>query len=66
MKFLKYFTFLSKEEIEESAKVMETSPQERYSQKLLAENVTEIVHGRKLRNSAQKVSEALFKGDVSE
>ena len=65
-KFLKYFTFLSKEEIEESAKVMETSPQERYSQKLLAENVTEIVHGRQLRNSAQKVSEALFKGDVRE
>ena len=65
-KFLKYFTFLSKEEIEESAKVMETSPQERYSQRLLAENVTEIVHGRQLRNSAQKVSEALFKGDVRE
>ena len=65
-KFLKYFTFLSEEEIEESEKIMETSPQERCSQKLLAENVTEIVHGQQLRNSAQKVSHALFKGDVRE
>mgnify|MGYP001249217882 FL=1 len=65
-KFLKYFTFLSEEEIEESEKIMETSPQERCSQKLLAENVTEIVHGKQLRNSAQKVSHALFKGDVRE
>ncbi len=63
-KFLKFFTFLTEEEILESAKMVESKPQERFAQRLLADNVTDIVHGKKLRVSAQTVASVLFKGDV--
>ena len=63
-KFLRYFTFLSEEEILESERVMKRRPYERLAQRLLADNVTDIVHGRELRISAQTVASALFKGDV--
>ena len=63
-KFLRYFTFLSEEEILESERVMKRRPHERFAQRLLADSVTDIVHGRELRTSAQKVASALFNGDV--
>ena len=63
-KFLRYFTFLSEEEILESESVTKRRPYERLAQRLLADNVTDIVHGRELRISAQTVASALFKGDV--
>ena len=44
--------------------MMKRRPYERLAQRLLADNVTDIVHGRELRISAQTVASALFKGDV--
>lgn len=65
IKFIKYFTFLSKEEIEELEKEMETAPEKRVAHKKLAEEVTKIVHGEEALNQAIRISEALFSGAIS-
>lgn len=66
VKYLKYFTFLSKEEIEGLASVMEEAPEKRAAQKALAEEVTKLVHGEEALNQAIKISAALFNGQISE
>ena len=65
VKYLKYFTFLSREEIENLAKETEERPNLRLAQKALAYEVTEFVHGKEEAERAQKISSLLFKGDVS-
>lgn len=64
VKFLKYFTFLSKEEIEELSKSVETEPHLRRAQKRLAEEVVKLVHDEEALNQAVRISEALFSGDL--
>ncbi|ARJ51941.1 tyrosine--tRNA ligase [Staphylococcus lutrae] len=64
IKFLKYFTFLSKDEIEALAQSVEEAPHLRQAQRTLAENVTRLIHGEAALNDAQRISEALFKGDL--
>ncbi|AVQ33273.1 tyrosine--tRNA ligase [Staphylococcus muscae] len=64
IKFLKYFTFLSKEEIAELETSVETEPHLRKAQQALAENVTALIHGQEALEEAQRISEALFKGDL--
>ncbi|MBG9984497.1 tyrosine--tRNA ligase [Aerococcaceae bacterium DSM 111022] len=66
VKFLKYFTFLSKEEIEEIGKEVEENPHLRQGQKRLAEEITRFVHGQDALEDAQKITEALFTGNVSD
>ncbi|MDO4912585.1 MAG: tyrosine--tRNA ligase [Lactobacillus sp.] len=66
IKYLKYFTFLSHEEIDELAKKVETEPFKREAQKRLAEEVTKFVHGQAGLDEAKKVTEALFKGNVKD
>ena len=65
-KYLKYFTFLSKEEIEALAEQTEKEPHKRAAQKVLAEEMTRFVHGQDALDEAIKISEALFSGDVQE
>ncbi|UXR75445.1 tyrosine--tRNA ligase [Staphylococcus sp. IVB6233] len=64
VKFLKYFTFLSKEEIAELEQSVETEPHLRKAQQALAENVTALIHGQEALEEAQRISVALFKGDL--
>ncbi|MGV3244216.1 tyrosine--tRNA ligase [Staphylococcus sp. 11261D007BR] len=64
VKFLKYFTFLSKEEIEALAESVKEAPHLRKAQKALAENVTQFIHGEEALKEAQRISEALFSGDL--
>ena len=66
VKYLKYFTFLSKEEIEELEMHTLKSPELRIAQKRLAEEVTRFVHGDVALQEAIKISEILFKGNVSD
>ncbi|MBY8913129.1 tyrosine--tRNA ligase [Bacillus sp. YC2] len=66
VKYLKYFTFLSKEEIEEYAEKTETAPEKREAQKRLAEEVTALVHGREALEQAVHISQALFSGNIKE
>lgn len=64
VKYLKYFTFLSKEEIDELAKKVETEPHKREAQKKLAEEMTRFVHGEEMLEQAQRITAALFTGDI--
>lgn len=66
VKFLKYFTFLSREEIEELEVEIEERPHLRVAQRRLAEEITRFVHSEEALQDAQKITEALFTGEVSE
>ncbi len=66
IKYLKYFTFLSKEEIEELEKQLQKAPEQRAAQKALAEEMTKLVHGEEALKQAIRISEALFSGSVSQ
>lgn len=64
VKYLQYFTFLSKEEIGTLAEKVETEPHKREAQKTLAAEMTRFVHGEQALADALKITEALFTGDV--
>lgn len=64
VKYLKFFTFLSLEEIEALAQAVETEPHLRKAQKALAEEMTRLIHGQDALDQAIKISAALFSGDV--
>ncbi|MCO7126226.1 tyrosine--tRNA ligase [Sporolactobacillus shoreicorticis] len=64
--FLKYFTFLTKDEIEALAKEVKEHPEERKAQKTLAKEMTILVHGEQALKQAEHISTALFSGDVAQ
>lgn len=64
VKYLKIFTFLSREEIEALAEKVETEPHLREAQKTLAAEMTRLVHGEAALEQAVRITEALFKGDL--
>ncbi|WP_342565078.1 tyrosine--tRNA ligase [Paenibacillus sp. FSL R7-0345] len=64
IKYLKYFTFLSKEEIEALAAKVESEPHKREAQKALAEEMTRFVHSEELLEQAKRITAALFSGDI--
>lgn len=64
VKYLKYFTFLSHEEIERLEKSVQEEPHLRLAQKALAEEMTRLIHGEDSLQQAIKITEALFSGDV--
>lgn len=64
VKLLKYFTFLSREEIQELEAEVANQPHLRVAQKRLAEEVTRFVHGQEALDEAQKITQALFTGDI--
>ena len=64
IKFLKWFTFLEKEEILELEKAHKKSPDQRLAQKTLAKLLTEFVHGKKEFERVEKISRALFYDEI--
>ena len=64
VKYLKYFTFLSHEEIEALEKEVQDNPKERQAQKVLAEEMTRFVHGEEGLKDALAITNALFNGDI--
>lgn len=66
VKYLKYFTFLSREEIEAIGKQVEEQPHLREGQKRLAQEITRFVHGSAALEEAEKITQALFTGNVAE
>ena len=62
--FLKVFTFLSKDEIEDIMKKHNEAPEQRLAQKTLAKEVVTDLHGEEEYNKAIKITEALFSGDI--
>ena len=66
VKYLKYFTFLGREEIDTLEKKVQTDPGKREAQRRLAEEVTKFVHGEEKMREAERISDILFKGDIRE
>lgn len=65
VKFLKYFTFLTKEEIEAVEAEFNEAPHLRHGQKVLAREVVTLVHGVEAYEQALKITEALFSGNLA-
>ena len=65
LEYLKVFTFLSKEQIEEVYAKQLEAPETRIAQKTLAWEVVKDIHGKEEADNAVLVSEKLFKGDFN-
>ncbi len=66
VKYLKFFTFLSQEEISALEESVQTEPHKRQAQKTLAAEMTTFVHGEKALEDALKITDALFTGNVAQ
>ncbi|MEK2535689.1 tyrosine--tRNA ligase [Tetragenococcus halophilus] len=66
VRFLKYFTFFSLDEIAQIEEEFNQAPETRVAQKALAKDVTTLVHGQKGYEQAKRISEALFSGSIKE
>ena len=64
--YLKIFTFLSKEEIEEIEKQHNEEPHLRLAHKTLAKEIITFVHGEEEFKKALKITECLFNGNIKE
>lgn len=62
--YLKIFTFLSREEIEDLDKKNKENPHLREAHKMLAKCIITDLHGVESYNDAVKISESLFSGDI--
>ncbi|MGW8728885.1 tyrosine--tRNA ligase [Streptomyces sp. NPDC055808] len=66
-KFLRIFSFKSREEIEELERLTEERPQARAAQRALAEELTTLVHGAEQTAAVTAASKALFgQGELAE
>jgi tyrosyl-tRNA synthetase len=63
--FLRYFTFLPFEEIEALEGTVRAAPDKREAQRVLAREVTALVHGTPAMQEAEAISGALFRGDLA-
>ena len=63
-KFMRYFTFLSVEEIDAIEAADNAGGKKPEAQRILAEQVTELVHGQAALQAAQRISKSLFSGDL--
>ena len=62
--FLKTFTFLSRAEILDLEAEVRSRPERRTAQRVLAEQVTGLVHGAEAATRAEHISRSLFYGDL--
>lgn len=62
--YLKFLTFLSKEEIEELDRKNQEAPHLREAHQALAREVITFIHGPEAYDEAVKISKALFSGDI--
>jgi tyrosyl-tRNA synthetase len=60
IRYLKFFTFLSREEIESLEKQHAENPGKREAHKVLADEVTTRIHGQQAANAAWLASQVLF------
>ena len=63
--YLKKYTFLNKEEIEDIMKRHNQAPHLRIAQKCLAEEVIKFIHGPKAYDKAVRITESLFNGNFA-
>ena len=65
-KFLKFFTFLSVDRINEIEAADKASGQKPQAQRILAEEATRLVHGEVALMAARRITESLFSGQLSD
>ena len=65
VRYIKVFTFLSHDEIEDIAREHIANPGMRIAQKKLAYEVTVLIHGKAAADEAVAMSNVLFTGDVA-
>jgi tyrosyl-tRNA synthetase len=65
VRFLRYFTFLTPEAIESLNAQTQRAPEKREAQRVLAREVTGLVHGDAAVREAEAISAALFSGEVA-
>jgi tyrosyl-tRNA synthetase len=63
--YLKFFTWLAKEEIDRLEESVRTEPEKRRAQRELARHVTALVHGETELEKALRASEVLFGKEIS-
>ncbi len=66
VRYLKYFTFLSMDEIAELEQTIKRAPEKREAQRVLAEETTRMIHGEAELKRAERASEVLFGGEISD
>ncbi len=66
LNYLRMFTFLGRKEIGKIEDVTRSQPEKREAQRRLAAEVTETVHGKDAAKTAEKISQALFYGNLQE
>lgn len=64
--YLKRYTFLSKDEIEKIMTEQNEAPHLRIAQKKLAEEIITFIHGREGLESAIRITNALFSGNIKD
>lgn len=62
--YLKYFTFLTRAEIDDLERQLESEPEKREAQRALAASVTALVHGAEDATRAESANAALFNTHV--
>ncbi|MDX2424087.1 MAG: tyrosine--tRNA ligase [Amphritea sp.] len=65
-RFLRYYTFLSLKEIQQIEQDDQQRAQKPEAQRILAEQMTRLVHGDCALEQAQRISSALFSGQVGD
>ena len=65
VRYLKFFTFLSAQEIDALQQASTSEPERRHAQRALAREVTRMTHGDQAVRDAESAAEKLFAGDVS-
>ncbi|HAS6076050.1 TPA: tyrosine--tRNA ligase [Vibrio vulnificus] len=65
-RFLRYYTFLSVEQIEQIEATDKAQVGKPSAQRILAEEMTRFVHGHAGLESAQRISQALFSGQLNQ
>ncbi|WP_319239013.1 tyrosine--tRNA ligase [uncultured Propionivibrio sp.] len=63
-RFMRFFTFLSVADIDAIEAADKASGQKPEAQRILAEQATELVHGRAALEAAQRISQCLFSGSL--
>jgi tyrosyl-tRNA synthetase len=66
VRYLKFFTFLSRDDIEVFARTVESAPEQRAAQRALAREVTALVHGTNHVRRAERTAEVLFSEAIAD
>jgi tyrosyl-tRNA synthetase len=65
VRYLKFFTFLDRERIDELHQASSREPERRHAQRELAREVTRMVHGEVAMRDSEAAAQALFRGEIT-